>query len=133
MLARLALSSLLVVGTLASATSQRVYVVRWPSEVDVSGERRALVGQVDRQLRAELARCGVTVLDAGAGAGSEPRGAVVLRPRLEVAEGSLTLRLLSLRDQKVLGTISTKASGASRKAQLRGVVSRVCDEARRLE
>lgn len=130
--ARLALSSLVLVATLASATStQRVYVVRWPTDGDVSVERRALVEQVDRRLRDELARCGMTVLAAGEAAG--PRGAVVLRPRLEVAPSSLTLQLLSLRDQKVLGTSSTKASGTSRKAQLRGVVSRVCDEARRLE
>lgn len=127
MLARLALFSLVALGSVASATSQRVYVVRWPSEVDASTERRALVEQVDRRLRDALARCGITVLDG------EPRGAVVLRPRLEVAEGSLTLRVVGLRDQRVLGTISTKASGPSRTAQLRGVVSRVCDEARRLE
>lgn len=130
MLARLTLVSLLLSGLAAASSGRRVYVVRWADEPGSSPERRELVQQAERRFSDELRRCGASVLE-----GEPPSTAIVLRPRLEVLPGGLLLRVVGVRggDQKLLGTISTRASGASRSAQLRAVLSRVCDEAGRLE
>ncbi|MFZ5446158.1 MAG: hypothetical protein ACOZQL_39590 [Myxococcota bacterium] len=128
MSARLSLVSLLLLASWSSASSRREYVVRWQREGELGSERRELVEQADLQLRDALRRCGAAVLD-----GEPTPTTIVLRPRLEVLPGGLLLRVVGLRDEKLLGTIATKATGASRRAQVRAVVSRVCDEASRLE
>lgn len=127
MRARIALGALLLVGTVASAAvPQRLYVVSWGNPGQCTPERRALMEQFDRQLRDELSRQGAAVVDR-----KDPRGAIVLRPSLEVQARTLKLNLVGLRssDQKLLGSASVKASGASRAAQLRALVKRACAEA----
>jgi hypothetical protein len=115
MILRLALTALFVVGTLASAGPRRVCVVTWASGADQSAEQRALIAQVDRRLRDE---CG---------------DGIEVKPSLEVFPRALKLNLVVLRDRRLLGTISTKAAGSSREAQLRAVVTRVCHEADQLQ
>ena len=123
MLARLAFGALLLVGTLASsARPQRVYVVKWGSGIDASPERRALTEQLDRQLRDELRRRGASVVEQSV-------QAIVLKPSLEIFPRALKLNLVGVRDQKLLGTISMKAAGSNREAQLRAVVNQACLEA----
>lgn len=130
MFARLAIvMTFLFASGVLGAMSPRVYAVSW-SQAEVSGERRALVGEVDRQLRDELRRRGATVID-----GDARRAAIVLKPSLEIVPGGLRLSLVSVRtaDQKLLGAISTKASGASQQALVRALVARTCNEATQLE
>ncbi|MBL8920443.1 MAG: hypothetical protein JNJ54_16385 [Myxococcaceae bacterium] len=130
MFARLAIvMTSLLAGSVHGAMNARVYAVSW-SQVDASPERTALIGEVDRQLRDELRRRGATVID-----GDARRASIVLKPSLEVLPGGLKLSLVSVRaaDQKLLGAISTKASGASQKALVRALVARTCNEATQLE
>lgn len=130
MFARFALGTLLLVGTLGSAaTAPKVYAVSW-SQVEGSSERRALTEQIDRQLRDELRRRGATVVDVNA-AGS----AILLKPRLEIFPRALELNVVGVRgaDRKLLGTISMRAAGSSRQAQLKALVTRACAEADQLE
>ncbi len=132
MLARLSAGALLLTAALALAgPPPRVYVVRWADAADASPERRALIEQADRQLRDELRRRGAAVVEAPV---SSP-AAILLRPSLEVFPLGLRLNLVGVRgrDQAVLGTVSTKASGSTRAAQLRAVVQRACSEAEALE
>lgn len=127
MLARLALGTLLLAGTLVSgAAPRRVYVVTWGNVVERSPERRALIEQADQQLREALTRRGAEVIEGQAGS------AIVLKPSLEVFPQALGLRLVGVRDQKLLGSVSMKAAGSSRNAQLRALVSRACVEAEQL-
>lgn len=99
--------SLLLAVLISSLTSLAV-----PREVD---DRRALTDQVDRQLRA----CGTSL---------------VLKPSLEVFPRALRLKVVVLRsaDRAVLGSITTRAAGSSRDAQLRAMVAHVCREAGQL-
>ena len=128
MSARLALAILLLAGTMVSgAAPHRVYVVSWGQGGDVSPEGRSLIAQADRQLRDELRRRGASVLEGQPGA-----AAIVLKPRLEVFPRAMELQLVGVRDQKLLGSISMKAAGSNREAQLRALVSRACAEADRL-
>jgi hypothetical protein len=122
--ARLTLTLLLLVGAACSAASasRKVYVVDWADATEGSAERRALVAQADRQLRAELQRCGSVI------EGQSAR-AIVLKPSLEIFPSALKLSLMGLRNQKLLGTVSMKAAGSNREAQLRAIVSRACIEA----
>lgn len=120
MFTRLALGTLLLVGTMVSgAAPRRVYVVSWGSSGDASPEGRSLIAQADRQLRDELRRRGGSVVEGQPGA-----AAIVLKPSLEVFPKSMELRLVGVRDQQLLGTISMKAAGSSREAQLRALVTR---------
>lgn len=75
-------------------------------------ETRSLNDQVDQQLRA----C---------------RTAHVLKPKLEVLPQALRLKVVVLRgsDRAVLGSITTKAGGSNRTAQVRALVAHVCREA----
>jgi hypothetical protein len=75
-------------------------------------EARSLNDQVDQQLRT----C---------------RTAHVLKPRLEVLPQALRLKVVVLRgsDRAVLGSITTKAGGSNRTAQVRALVAHVCREA----
>ena len=128
---RPALAALILVATLASAAEPaRTYVVSWGTSVERSAEKRAVVEQFDRKLRDELHRRGAIVLDR-----DNHSPAIVLRPRLEVTAKGLRLNLVALRsgDQQLLGSISLKAAGASREAQVRALVTRACLEAEELQ
>jgi hypothetical protein len=131
MLARLALVTSLLAGTMVSgAAPRRIYVVSWGNPVDASPERRSLIEEVDRQLRDELRRRGASVVE-----GRTLSSAIVLKPSLEVFPRALTLNLVGVRsaDQQLLGTISTRAAGSTRAAQLRAIVARACVEADELQ
>lgn len=123
MSARLALVLMLLTATGGSAASapKRVYVVRWQGGAQ-SVEGRALIAQADRQLRDELQRRGASVVESA-------RAAIVLKPSLEIFPKALKLNVIGVRDQKLLGTISMKAAGSNRDAQLKALVSRACSEA----
>lgn len=129
MLARLSMCAVLLAGTLVGAVTapRRVYVVTWGADRHGSSESRALIAQADRQLREELRRRGAAVIE-----GQATRAAIVLKPSLEILPGALKLNLVGVRDQKLLGTISTRAAGSSRNAQLRAIVGRACLEADQL-
>jgi hypothetical protein len=75
-------------------------------------DARSLNDQVDRQLR-------------------ECRTSLVLKPKLEVLPQALKLKVLVMRgtDRAVLGSITTKAGGSNRTAQVRALVAQVCREA----
>lgn len=124
---RLVFALLLLSGMVAPAASapRRVYVVRWAA-VGESVESRALVAQADRQLRDELMRRGASVVE-------QSSQAIVLKPSLEVFPRALKLNVVGVRDQRLLGTISTKAAGSNREAQLKAIVGRACVEAELLE
>ena len=96
----------------------------WASTGEASPERSALIAQADRQLREELRRRGASVVE-----GQGLRAAIVLKPSLEVFPRALKLSVVGVRDQKLLGTISTRAAGSNRDAQLRAIVNRACVEA----
>lgn len=124
---RLTLCALLLCGAFATASPRRTYVVNWGTTDGLSAADRALIEKCDRQLRAELHRRGATVTDR-----KDARTAIVLRPSLEVLPtGGLKLEMIGMRnaDQKLLGSVSVKAGGASREAQLRALVKHVCSEA----
>ena len=131
MRARLVFGVLLLAGTLVSAAGapRRVYVVTW-GQTELPAEGRALNEQFDRQLRVELARRGATVIESG-----DSRAAIVLRPSLEVLAKGIRLNLVGVRstDQKLLGSVTMKAAGSSREAQLRAIVKRAGVEADRFE
>jgi hypothetical protein len=59
---------------------------------------------------------------------------LTLRPSLDVLPSALRLKVVVVRsaDRTVLGSITTRASGASRQAQLRAVTTHVCREANQL-
>lgn len=61
--------------------------------------------------------------------------AILLKPRLEIFPKALELNVVGVRgaDQKLLGTISMRAAGSSRQAQLKALVTRACAEADQLE
>ena len=124
---RFVLATLLLAGMMAPAASapRRVYVVRWTG-VGESLEGRALVAQADRQLRDELTRRGGSVVE-------QSTHAIVLKPSLEIFPRALRLSLVGLKDQRLLGTISTKAAGSNREAQLKAIVGKACSEAELLE
>ena len=86
-----------------------------------------MIAQADQQLREELRRRGASVVEGQPGA-----AAIVLKPSLEVFPRAMELHLVGVRDQKLLGTISMKAAGSSRDAQLRALVTRACVEAEQL-
>jgi len=121
MFARLVLFAGLLVASVSLAVPRRAYVVAWGREGAESEEQRALIDQVDRRLR-----------NCGEGTGSQT---VVLKPSLEIFPRALKLNVVVMRsaDRKFLGSISTKAAGSSRDAQLRAIVTRVCHEADQLE
>ena len=105
----------------AAPAPRKVYVGRWQSSSE-SAEGRALIAQADRQLRDELQRRGASVVESA-------RAAIVLKPRLEIFPRARKLNVIGVRDQRLLGTISMKAAGSSRDAQLKAIVSRACAEA----
>ena len=116
---------------LAAAPTARVYVVVSSRPAGLSPESRELKDQFELQLRDELRRGGATVIDQ-----QNPHVvAIVLRPRLEVLPKGLSLNLVGVRsgDQKLLGSISVKAGGATREAQLRALVRHACFEASQFE
>ncbi|MEW5738165.1 MAG: hypothetical protein AB1938_04530 [Myxococcota bacterium] len=123
---RLVVGAVLLAAPLAFAAPSRAFVVRWAEE-SAQPEQRALVEQVDRQLKEELRRHGADVVDAR----SVDHSTIVLKTRLEVLPGAVRLHVVGLRgvDRALLGSISSKASGASRAAQLKAVVKQVCLEA----
>src|SRR5262245_15295480 len=112
---------LLLASNVGTAANRKVYVVRWQSSAE-SAEGRALIAQADRQLRDELQRRGASVVE-------NARAAIVLKPSLEIFPKALKLNVIGVRDQKLLGTISMKAAGSNRDAQLKAIVSRACAEA----
>ena len=122
----------LLAGTvLAADPVARVYVVISPRPAGLSPESSELRDQFELQLREELRRGGATVIDR-----QDPRVvAIVLRPRLEVLPKGLSLNLVGVRsgDQKLLGSISVQAGGATREAQLRAIVRHACFEASQFE
>lgn len=128
----LMLGALLVACSLVSAAAppRRVYCLTWGTTTDASTEGLALTAQLDRQLRDELQRRGALVLDH-----DEARGAILLRPRLDVSARGLELNLVGMRgaDRQLLGSVSMKASGSSRKAQVKAIVKRACLEADRFK
>lgn len=123
MLSSFVASAVVLGAALAPAGApSRVYVVQWAG---AAAAQDVLTQELDRALKDELARRGGAVV-------SRPRaGAIVLSARLEVLPRGLRLEVLGLRgaDRAVLGSISTKASGASRAAQVRAVARRVGAEA----
>lgn len=128
---RLVLSALLVASLACTAAQpRRVYCVTWGTDDDSTSEGRALTAQLDRQLRNELQRRGALVIDQ-----EDPRAAIILRPHLDVSPRALALRLVGVRsaDQQLLGSVSMKATGASRKAQVKAIVTRACLEADRFQ
>lgn len=130
MSSRLALLAVIAFAAAASAaTTPRVYVVSW-DRTDSSPERRQLIDQADRQLRDELTRRGATVVERVSSA-----SAIVLEPTLEVVPRGLVLRLVGLRgpQRRLLGAVSTRATGSNREAVLRALVTRACVEADQLE
>lgn len=84
----------------------------------VTDDQRALTDQAARELRACSAR-----------------PSLVLKPSLEVFPQALRLKVVVLRsaDRSVVGSITTRAAGSSRAAQLRAAVAHVCREAGQLE
>ncbi len=124
--ARLTLCALVLGGTFAAANPHRTYVVTWGTTTGLSAEDRALIEKCDRQLRAELLRRGATVTER-----KDARAAIVLRPTLQVLPQGLKLEMIGMRnaDKKLLGSVSVKAGGSSRDAQLRALVKHVCSEA----
>ena len=124
--ARLTFCALVLGGTLAAANPHRTYVVAWGTTTGLSAEDRALVEKCDRQLRAELLRRGATVTER-----KDAHAAIVLRPTLQVLPQGLKLEMIGMRnaDKKLLGSVSVKAGGSSRDAQLRALVKHVCSEA----
>lgn len=126
MLARLVmLTVLLMAGGSSAVSGARVYAVSWSRASSASPE---LVQQVDLQLREELKRRGAFVVDRAG------PSTILLKPDIEVSPTSMRLNVVGVRavDQKLLGTISAKASGASRSAQLKALVKRVCAESEQL-
>ncbi|MGV3623914.1 MAG: hypothetical protein ACO1OB_24060 [Archangium sp.] len=126
MLARLAmLTVLLTAGGSSAVSSVRVYAVSWSRTSSASPE---VVQQVDVQLREELKRRGASVVDRVG------PSTILLKPEIEVLPTAMRINVLGVRavDQKLLGTISAKASGASRTAQMKALVKRVCAESEQL-
>lgn len=126
MLARLVtLTVLLMAGGSSAVSSARVYAVSWSRESRASPE---LVQQIDQQLRDELMRRGASVVDRIG------PSTILLKPDIEVLPTAMRLNVVGVRavDQKLLGTISAKASGASRSAQMKALVKRVCAESEQL-
>lgn len=109
----------LVVATVSFAVPRQVYAVSWGTHSPASDEQRELIDQLDRRLR--------SCEDA-------PPRPLVLKPSLEVFPKALRLKVVVMRssDRAVLGSITTRAAGASRNAQLRAVASQVCREASQL-
>lgn len=129
MLTRLVVGAVLLGAPLAfAAPAPRTYVVQW-SSARATAEQDTLVQQLDRALKDELTRRGAAVVER------HRAGVIVLSTRVEVLPRGLKLEVLGLRgaDRSVLGTITTKVTGASRAAQVRAVVQRVCSEAALLE
>ncbi len=126
----LTFAALLLATSMACAATPRTYLVTWVAAAEATPERRALMEKLDRQLRDELRRRGGTVIDKKGAA-----SAIVLRPSLEVLPKGLELNLVGVRDadQKLLGSVSVKAAGASRDAQLRALVARACLEVDQFE
>ena len=106
-----------------------VYVVAWVAEQQASASQRAMVEQVDRELREELGRRGVVVSGNDAVA-----GAIVLVPHLEILPDAVKLSLVevSFPGRAVVGSVSAKVSGSGRTPQLRALINRAVDEADQL-
>lgn len=127
MFARLALGLALLMATSVNAVSRsRIYVIS--AATRAQGATNELNARVRVQMRHELEKRGAFVLDV------EAPTAIVLRPSGEILPSALQLNVVGVRaaDQKLLGTISAKASGASRDAQVKALVVRACAEAEQL-
>jgi hypothetical protein len=133
MLARFALGIALLSATSVNAVSRsRIYVI-------TAGKRapqaeNELNARVRSQMRVELERRGALVADLVEYIDGTVPSAIVLRPSVEILPSALKLNVVGTRagDQKLLGTISAKASGANRDAQVKALVSRACAEAEQL-
>ncbi len=123
---RILLSVVLLAASSVSALStRRVYAVSW-SDSATSPEQRELSRQIDRELRAALRQRGAFVVE------SRVATAIVLKPSIEVWPKALKLNVVGVRDRKLLGTISAKAAGSTRDAQVKALVARASAEAEQL-
>ncbi len=128
---RMGLGVGLLIGTVVFATPpQRVYVVVSPNPGALSPESRELREQFELRLGEELRRTGATVIDRQ----DARTTAIILRPNLEILPQGLKLNVVAVRsgDRKILGSISVKAGGSTREAQLRALVRHACSEANEL-
>lgn len=133
MFARLALGLALLSATTVNAVSRtRFYVISEAARG--KGAETDLNARVRAQMRTELEKRGAFVLDVRDYIDGAAPSAIVLRPSVEILPSALQLNVVGLRaaDQKLLGTISAKASGANRDAQVKALVSHACAEAEQL-
>lgn len=133
MLARFALGIALLSATSVNAVSRsRIYVITAGKRTQQA--ENELNARVRSQMRVELERRGALVADVVEYIDGTVPSAIVLRPSIEILPSALKLNVVGVRagDQKLLGTISAKASGANRDAQVKALVSRACAEAEQL-
>jgi len=126
--APLALLAVLL-STAAHAEDLHLYAVSWSGDAQRSVATRAILEQADAQLRAELARRGNRVVNAG-----EPTAnAIVLMPTLEVDSNGTTISMVKVgADRSLLGSVKAKVGGPHRDAKLRRLIQRAVDEVARL-
>jgi hypothetical protein len=133
MLARFALGIALLSATSVNAVSRsRIYVITAGKRAQQA--ENELNARVRSQMRTELERRGAFVADVMEYIDGTLPSAIVLRPSVEILPSALQLNVIGTRagDQKLLGTISAKASGSNRDAQVKALVSRACAEAEQL-
>ncbi len=133
MLARFALGIALLSATSVNAVSRtRIYVITAGKRAPQTESE--LNARVRSQMRVELERRGAFVADVVEYIDGTLPAAIVLRPSVEILPSALQLNVVGTRagDQKLLGTISAKASGSNRDAQVKALVSRACAEAEQL-
>lgn len=133
MFARLALGLALLTATSVNAVSRsRIYVISAATRGPAA--ENELNARVRVQMRHELEKRGAFVIDVVDYLDGAAPSAIMLRPSVEILPSALQLNVVGVRaaDQKLLGTISAKASGASREAQVRALVARACAEAEQL-
>lgn len=97
----------------------RCVSVTWVT--DGSAEGQQLRADAEARLHEELERRAV------------PTRPVSLKVALEVVPGGLRLRVVTLRERAVLGSVVVQARGGSRGALLRALIRRACDEALELD
>lgn len=118
-----------LISTAAFAEGKIVYAVAWTDAQQSTMASRAIQDQVDQQLRAELARHGAAVVNAG----ERSREAIVLKPRLLVDQDGTTFTVLKVgADRQVIGSVKTKVRGPQRDEKLRKLVQKAVEEVARL-
>ncbi|MFT3838635.1 MAG: hypothetical protein QM723_16775 [Myxococcaceae bacterium] len=118
-----------LISTAAFAEGKIVYAVAWTDAQQSTMASRAIQDQVDQQLRAELARRGAAVVNAG----EKSREAIVLKPRLLVDQDGTTFTVLKVgADRQVIGSVKTKVRGPQRDEKLRKLVQKAVEEVARL-